>query len=227
MNYFDLADIVNGDYSKAEETSKPVLAKEHDLILFKKLLKIDNTYSLAFGKTDSANEFYESFELFNQAFDDSIKQDVFYCAKNGYILEGIPGRLVYLLKLAIKSSETPSLAIQSVSALAWGNSLKKGYIEGDLTIKDVLDSLYGYDVRLLTKLQPKVKYEGFSEVYVSNVDRICLLPNSIADQFNTLEDLGNIKYISGKGVCFNDEPLRTFGSLKGITFDEFDLRDVK
>ena len=228
MNYLELINIVNGDYGNAKEVKNTGRrATTDDILQFKRLLRIDETYALSFNKTNSAKEFYDSYELFAAAFNDNVKEDVFYGAKLGFILEGIPSRLTYLLKLAIANAPTPSLAIQSVSPLAWGKALDKGYLPEGITIKDVLDELYGYETKLISKTQFKQDHHGFSEIYVANVDRICLLPSKIAGMFGTVEDINMIKYIPGKGVCFGEDPIRLFDGMKGITFDEFDLRDVE
>ena len=228
MKYLELADIVNGKYEDKEDVAgKYAYATLMDLTNFKHLLKINKVYASSFNKTDSAKEFYENFELFDKAFDKKLQEDVFYGAKLGYLLENVPCRLVYLLKLAAANNVTPSLAVQSVSPIAWGRFLKKGTLPEGIIIKDILDAVFGYDTQLITKTKLKIRYERYSEVYIENVDRICLLPNSIADQFDTIEDLRELKYVPKVGVCFGEVPLRTFDGRNGITFDEFDLRDAK
>ncbi|MBQ2885880.1 MAG: hypothetical protein IJE43_19315 [Alphaproteobacteria bacterium] len=228
MVFLELVEIAEGKYKEKDKTSaQPACVTKSDLMLFRRLLRTQDIYTESFNKTDSAKEFYEAFELFRKIIPDNVKEDAFYSAKVGYYFEGVPSKLVYILKQAISKGATPSLALQSVSPLVWGRFLKEGSLPEGITIKDVLESIYGYEVQLLSKSQKKIQYSDYSEIYVENVDKIVLLPNDIADQFASIDDLSSIKYVPKKGVCFEEMPLRFFNGRKGITLDEFDLRDAK
>lgn len=224
MLYLDLIEIVRGKYKeKADTEGRYVSASVDDILQFKDMLQIDRVYADGFKKTESAAEFYEAYELFDKTFDKRLQESLFYGAKLGFFFEGVPNRLTFLLKKAASTSATPSITLQSVSPLAWGRFLKKGTLPDDICIKDVLDAIYGTETQLVDILQLRVRHREFSEVYVGNVDRICLLPNDIADTLS-IEDLQDVRYVPKVGVCVNNEPLRTFDGYKGITMDEFDLR---
>lgn len=226
MSYLDLVQVVKGDYKESKDVAgRYTLTTENDLKQFKNMLQIDNSYFEGLKKTDSFKEFYEAYELFEKTFDPKLQEDIFYSTKLGFFFEGVPSRLVYLLKKAIDKNPTPSLALQSISVLAWDRFLKKGSLPEDITIKDVLDAIYGYETKLIDELQLRVRHESFSEIYVKNVDRICLLPNAIADQFD-LKDLDTLEYVPKQGVCFDGVPVRFFDGRNGITLDEFDMRDI-
>lgn len=226
MNYMELVDIVKGHYSEEKDVSgRYSLATVEDVQYFKTMLRIDNSYLTGFKKTNSFKEFFEAYEVFDNTFDKKLQEDVFYSAKLGYFLEGIPSRLVYLLKKSVDQNPTPSVALQGVSPLAWDRFLKAGSLPEGVVIKDVLDAIYGYETQIIDKTQLKVRHEEFSEIYIENVDRICLLPNTIADQFD-LSDLSMIEYVPKKGVCFDGVPIRFFDGRDGIILDEFDMRGI-
>lgn len=230
MNLLELNEIVSGKYKesiKSGQAEKNRLAAESDVTLFKEALAINKEYQRGFNITDSAKEFYESYELFNSIFDDCIKEDVFYANKLGYLFEGVPCKLTYILTKSIRANQTPNLALQSVSSLVWGRFLKNGTLREGITIKEILENIYGKNIVLLSEGVRKVKYDDFSEVYVENVDRIVLLPPDIADTLGSIEDLKSIVYKKGLGVCFDSVPLRVYNGRIGIVEDEFDLRDAK
>lgn len=227
MIFLDLVEIVKGKYKEQSNASgKHQLTTVEDIQQFKSMLMIDKAYLDGFKRTESAAEFFEAYELFDRSFSKILQEDVFYGSKLGYYFEGVPCRLTYLLKKAVVGNPTPSIALQSISMLAWGSFLKAGFLPEGIKIKDVLDAVYGAETVLIDYLQMRVRHEEFSEIYVGNVDRICLLPNRIADTLN-IEDLQEIRYVPKVGVCVGKEPLRTFGGCNGLTLDEFDLRYVE
>ena len=192
--------------------------------LFRELLLSNTKYDNIFNKTDIPKVFYDACPLFQQVFPSRLQIEVFYATKLGFIYENVPSKLVYLLRLALKLTESPNLAIQALDEKQLAPYLKEEALPRDVTIKQIMANLLGTDFSLLTDTKRKVKYKDFYEVYVENVDRVILLPEDLAGYISSFEDLQNVNYKHDIGVCVYDTPIRTLGGRVGITFHEYDLR---
>lgn len=235
MNLIELNSVLCGNYKeelKRKVDFEKTMATTEDINLFKSLLAIHDYYRDGFASTEVSEEFYEAYEMFRDMIPKEKQTDVFYATKMSYILEGVPSKLAYLLRKAIRSDKTEenlprgvNEAILSIGYTSWGKFLKKGSLAGDLTVKDVIDVIVGRDCTLISDSVRKVVYEDYAEIYVQNVDRVVLVPKDIADQINSMEDLCNIQYKQGVGVCVGDFPLRIMNGRIGVTKNEFDLRE--
>ena len=229
MTLIELNKIVEGNYAEEmTEASKQKYrcATDQELQLFKSMLMMDAAYQNALKMTESHKEFYETYSFFRLSFPDEIKEDLFYATKLGFRYEGIPTRLVYLLRKALLTHDSPNLAISAINKMSWGRFLKRGSLPNGVTIKMIVENLLGESYDTILDYRLKVKYKRWYEVYVSNVDRIALLPEEIAQQIEET-DIRSIMYTKDVGLTLYEKPLRTFGSFYGIISHEFDLRKIK
>lgn len=215
------------DIPEEQKKSTSRLATVKDLNLFNSLLSSDQGERDCLGITESYKEFYEAFEKFRIMIPDDVKEDVFYAAKMNIIYEGIPMRLVYLIHKAMLKYKNLNVAIRSIKENVLAKYLEPGVLPEGITVKDVIETYTGKEAKLITESCYKVDYDGYSEVYVANTDRVALLPSDIADSFRSLDDLRSIYFDEEKGLMFGDMPIRILGGRVGISFDEYDYRDCR
>ncbi len=228
MTILEKNEIIRGKYKESLNTTGKVLAASEDVQLFRKLLTYNDGYFKWFSQTEDYKEFYEAFELFDKAFHKNLKEDVFFAAKLGCIFEGVPSRLAFIIKKALRENPTNNTAIESIDERTFGSYLKKGSLPEGITILDVIEQLVGSSVQLISSHRRKVENrDGSYDIYVQNVDRIVIVPKDIGDMINSLEDLKNINYRKGIGVCIDDTPLRTLNGRVGVTVKEYDLRESR
>lgn len=228
MNLLELNEIVAGKYPNDGGNSKQIRCITADEFEdFRAMLTVDPVIRDFFMKTETASEFYEHVELAEKYIDKEIKEDVFYAAKLGFFYEGIPSKLVYILRKAIRKYQSPNLALTAIDTRLIAKYLKPGALPEGITIKQVIESILGKSFDLITQYRRKVRYRDWYEVYVPNVDRVILLPNDLAQLIESLDDLENVNYKKDVGVCVYDIPIRIMGSKVGVTTDEFDLRECK
>lgn len=211
-----------------EECSYPVVSlseinKLHDILSINAKLKD------AFDATEDGNYFFKTFPEIGKMLDKHVLIDVFYAYKMGKYYHGVPNKLIFILRKAFEAYGTKHVnkALESCTALL------KPYIgciykssEGDYTIKDIIDNLCGYSTTLLTDANLKCDVgDNLYEVYISNVDRVAIIPRDIAERLS-YEDCLNLEYSPELGIHLKGTPLRTIGGRFGVLFDDFDLSEV-
>ena len=225
MDLLELNSIFEGKYTGDKVVPKHRTVTEEEFNEFKGLLGVSELYVAALQNTEISSEFYDTCELLKRVISPEIQEDVFYAAKLGFYFEGVPTKLTYLLSKALKQYKYPNLAISAINRNSFGNYLKEGSLPEGVTVKRIISNLVGRPVTLLTKVNRKAETKLCCEMYVNNTDRVILLPRDISDQISTLEDMENIQYVEGVGVCLGDIPLRTFGGRTGLTKSDYDLRE--
>lgn len=230
MTLLELNSIISGKYKEEWKNNKKIRTIERDeLDSFKRLLAISDVYQQAIIKqTESDEEFYEAYPLLAEVVPKEIQEDVFYAVKLGFFFEGVPCKLVYLLKKALMQYDTVNVAISSIDTRAWGRFLKAGSLSNNVTIQRIIENLKGSQVSLLNEFNRKVDAgKGLYEIYVENTDRVVVVPEDIANVIESIDDLRNVNYVKGVGVCVYETPLRTMSGRVGITVDEYNLRDCR
>lgn len=225
MKLFDYVERVNGKVTEGLALIDVSRITAEEFSEFKSLLSYDDAYLVGLKHTESADEFYEAFEIFRECVPDEKKEELFYGMKLGYILEGVPSKLIYILRKAMHEKPTPTLAMQSINPLVWQSLLRYRLPQGTC-IHDIMDELHGDRVMLINPACRMIEYEDFAEIYVENVDRIVLVPADITRFVCDPRDLMRVQYLPGRGVCVGDAPLRTMNNRVGVTLDEFDLREA-
>ena len=225
MNLLELNSIVAGKYTEGVGKNKTTRCiTEEEFEDFRAMLSVNPANRDFLNRTETASEFYEHVELADKYIDKEIKEDAFYAAKLGFFYAGVPSKLVYILRKAIRKYQSPNLALSAIDVRTISKYLKEGALPEGITIKNVIESILGRQCELLTSYRRKVKFKDWYEVYVPDVDRVLLLPEDLAKHIESLEDLENINYRKDVGVCVYDIPIRTMGNKVGVTVDEFDLR---
>lgn len=228
MNLIELSNACNGRLIEGKKAVSPVeerLTTIEELQRFKNTLAIHDIFQAAFQATENASEFYDSVELLKDTTPKAKREDIFYAAKLGFFYDGVPSKLVYLLKKSMKVNPSPNAVLSSILPSTLEAYVKVGALREGITVKTVLENLYGRPVTLFSDSIKKVDYDDFSEIYVANVDRVVLVPKDIAEKIVSIEDIENVQYVPDVGVCVGDIPLRVMGDRCGITYKEFDLRE--
>lgn len=198
------------------------------LSTFAEILSISPAILSAAKEIEDSAVFYKMYPDIREVIGKTFASDVFYAYKVGYVYKGVPNKLCYILKLAKESDaglDAPNLGLSKASKLLRKYIGQVYSCNGvELTVKDIVDNVYGKSVRLLTDGTRKVRNGSFWEVYVPGIDRVLLLPSDIADSI-TFDDCCSLQWDPNVGVVSNGTALRFFNHRVGITTDDFDLRE--
>lgn len=211
---------------KKKAVKVPKITDSH-LTEFKSLLAISRNMSSNFEVLEDANAFFKMFPDVKKLIGAKLCVEVFYACKLGYMYEGIPNKLLYILTKALNQNNREFVNLALNSAV----NLLKPYADSSftcgeevVTTKDVIENIVGHSVQLITSSTPKVKLRGYYEVYIPNVERIALFPIDIGDMLS-YADCERLSFDIGKGIMLDDVPVRILNNRIGVTKDDFDLRD--
>lgn len=225
MNLLELNKIVCGKYTEETKNKYSQIDNlKEEVHKFQKLMLVNELYMSCFKLTESSEEFYKACPHFKKFIELQALEEVFYATKLGYYLEGVPSKLTYLLQKTLHKYDTPNNAVNAVMGTAFGRFLKKGSLAENITIKMVIESLLGVEYQELSEFRLAARFNNCYEVYVSNVDRVVILPQDYSSYLENIEDLKTVEYRRGEGVVLCNTLLRTYGGRIGITCNEFDLR---
>lgn len=224
MNLLELNDAIL--YGRKKEISIPIISSE-DLQLFKRTIAISAYNRKLFDSTDDANSFFAVCSDIKQIVGAKKCVECFYACKTGFYMKGIPAKLVYVLQKMTKEygKEFPNVALNgSIQYI-------KPYVNCLFTVdnkqydvKDVMENIYGKPIKLINTSVRKVAYGTVSEVYISDAERVAIMPGGISDTMSQ-EDCEKLTYSTEYGIMLGDIPVRTLGNRLGITKDDFDLRE--
>jgi hypothetical protein len=224
MNLLELNDAIL--YGKKKEVSIPVISSE-DLQLFKRTIATSAYIKKLFESTDDANSFFAVCADIKQVVGAKKCVECFYACKTGFYMKGIPAKLVYILQKVVKEygKDFPNMALNgSIQYIKpYVNCL---FVVDDkqYDVKDVIENIYGKPIKLINTSVRKVDYGSTSEVYVSDVERVAIMPDGISGTMSQ-EDCEKLTYCTEYGIMLGDIPVRTLGNRLGITKDDFDLRE--
>lgn len=228
MKLLELLDLCDGKFKNVEETkqskSKKRLCTLDEFNTFKEWLAFNEIYLYGLKDTEESDEFYAAYEFLRELTPDEIKEDVFYATKVGYILEGVPSKLVFILKKALSKYKTPNVALSAIDRRLLSKYLTKDSLPAGITIRLIMEDILGCTITLLSEYKKSIRYRDVFEVYVENTDRVLVIPESMGDYVQTQQDLENVSYVKDLGVCLYDKPMRTLGGKLGVVTDEYDLR---
>lgn len=198
-----------------------------DLVVFNQILNIDESIKLAFDGTEDASRFYRMIPDAKVALGNTDAESVFYAFKLGYAYTGAPAKLVYVLTKSLNG-----LGGKYINTAIFGvYQYLRPYVNtqwvsdaGEVTLKDLIENVYNKPIDLLTESKPLIKSDDAYELYISDVDRIAILPVDIGELIS-YEDALNVKFDSSVGIVLSGIPLRSFNGRLGITMDDFDLRE--
>ena len=227
MNIIELNKIILG--SEKEEIVCPLITKE-DIEQFQNLLFVNSQIKSVFEACEDASSFYKGFADFASLIEKEKREDIFYAVKMGTYYQGIPNRLLYILRrliTAVGNRKLPNHIIELGDNLLVPY-MKCDYISeaGKFTFKDILDNVCSQSVNLITDSAYSVKISGeVYEVFIPGVERVALLPADIGERLS-YEDCLNLQYDFELGVHLNGVPLRTYGNRIGVILNDFDLVEV-
>lgn len=228
-NVLEINKKASGKYDLSDGTSKPIATcTDNDVELFRTLLKVNEACTKVFTQTESSKEFFKAVPLIadylKEANKTAVMEDMFYSTKLGFYYEGIPSKLVFILKKSLFKYKTPNAALAAIYPMSIQNFLKQGALPEGITIKTIMEACLSKQIELLSSFKRKVSYEGLCEIYVANTNRVLVAPEEMMRELSSRNDLEAVEYIEGVGVCVKNKLLRTFGGKFGIVTDEYDLR---
>lgn len=228
-NVLEINKKASGKYDLSDGTSKPVsTCIDKDVELFRSLLKTNEACTKAFTQTESSKEFFKAVPLITdylkEANKTAVMEDMFYSTKLGFFYEGVPSKLVFLLKKSLFKYKTPNAALAAIYPMSIQNFLKKGALPEGITIKTIMEACLSREIELLSSFKRKVIYDNLCEIYVANTNRVLVAPEEMMRELTSRSDLEAVEFVENIGVCVRSKPLRTFGGKIGIVTDEYDLR---
>ena len=226
MNLIELNEKIMSSSGKKEVIVPPIT--DDDVSTFVKILSISSTIKDAANAYDDANSFFKAYPHIRDVVGKGKCVEVFYGYKLGVAYCEIPNKLAYIIKMARNeenNEELPNVALARVVNLlkTYADSSYKTE-SGVLTVKSIIDNVYGRDVKLLTDGTRKVKNGSLWEIWVPDIERVAIVPEDIALMLS-FDDLCSLHYDFKLGIALGDKPLRTFGDRIGITRNDFDLRE--
>ena len=199
------------------------VTQEH-VDLLRSIIPTSSFIQSLYDAVDDASAFYAQVPELKKILPHKLAAETFYASKLGYIYEGVPSRLVYILSELFRLGDrkyvnrTLEMAVQPLSGYA-------GITFGPdkITVKDVIENLIGTKVDLLTADTRKIQVDDAYEVWIDDIERVALLPKDIAKPLSK-DDVKKIKYTSDKGLMLGDIPIRTMNNRVGCTLSDLDLR---
>lgn len=173
-----------------------------------------------FDSCESAADFFKAFPTFKTIGQND--EEAFYRLKLGSKIDGVPSRIVFILKKAIKESGTefPNLTLQSVYKLLVQYDDYFFVNNGiNITLINIVEFVFGKPIKLTTARRLRVD----NEVYVEDANRIAIIPDDILEIVK-----GDITFDPNRGLLGEVDgkltELRILSDRIGVTFDDFDLR---
>ena len=225
--------------SSKQGASDTFINVDKDTMLY--YVSLVKTYDLSnsFEHTNDFTTFFSKNELLKKLIPLNMRMQAFYFAKLGFVVEGMPSKLLFMINelnktLVCKNSPNRillSLGVDVLTKFAKGGST---FLSPNYCIKDALDLILGYEVKLITDTRLCVVNANLCEVLVKtelNSDVIVWFDKCF------MEERGNLDFL--KSLCYREElgvytminnkatPLRTIGVTGGkIVVDDYDLRSV-
>lgn len=206
------------DREKYKEPDEEKVVAAYETL--KELLPAMPLLKKTFDSCESATDFFKAYPTFKEIGQNS--EEAFYRLKLGMKVDGVPSRIIFILRKAIKENGTefPNLALQSVYKLLSQYDDYTFTNDGrEITLIDVVEYAFGKPVKLTTARRLRVD----NEVFVSDANRIAIIPDDILELVE-----GDITYEPNRGLLgeVGGEliELRILSDRIGVTLDDFDLR---
>lgn len=236
MNLADFNNRISEDVDQLELLKVPPITNAN-VKTFLSTIAASNSVVSVFKATDNVASFYDKCKVADAI---EIGEDVaptaterraalieiFYAAKLGYYLKGVPSRLVYILHKAKEMGWTPYVNRQLERVLPLIQTYAEKYFEGTekYNVQDVINSEWRINANLLTNVNFKIEYEDGWEVWLPKVERVAVLPKDMGEMLS-FKDCERIEYDTRNGLTLDGTPLRVLGARIGVTKDDFDLRE--
>jgi len=176
-----------------------------------------------FNELESSTDFFKICTDFAVWFKKSEHTDLFYAAKCGYMFNGVPPKLVYMLQLALKDYNAPNLAIKYLNKNTLTHCFQKGAFGDKISLYTIIANMIGKSYVLFDENNFKNPCGDFTEVYIPTEDMVALLPTTVAKSFDT--DFIKTIRLTDIGLC-GEEGVE-IAKLAGFKYNPnsfFDLR---
>lgn len=216
--------------AKLSGTAAYRLATENEVQEFLSILRISPAFTYYLGLTESADQFFKAFHNLSEMYEPAVREDLFFTAKLGKRFKMVPSKLFYILQKAVGSYKYPNLALSSIPDKLLAEFCCDGALM-DISILDVLCNICKSEIKVLSPYRRRSQFGDCVELYVQDTvdgelcDRIALIPIELSDVL-TDREVTNVAFDSKKGLVSDDLILRTLAGHAGITFYDFDLREV-
>jgi len=206
------------------------VVKEEEFNIYRLFIKSSPTAEAMLRSTEDSTSFYRACKQLSRFIPDEIKEDVFYTYLLGYQMNGIPSRLVYILKKAYEKFDTPNVAISMISKDLLVEFLVEGALPEEYSIVDVAANVWSGDVQVMSPYRKRAVFKNLVELYVEKTingdlfDTVVVLPTDISDQINESE-IATVVYNPKTGLELNGNLLRRYNGRVGITTSDIDLRN--
>lgn len=227
MTLPELNRIISGNYTDCPEVKKgAVVVTQEEVKEFINIFSVNDYIRDVFNQTENYIQFYDIFPWFKKVFPAVKAKELFYAAKCEMIYEGVPPTVVFLLKRALANFEYTyvNLAISRIERKMLSPYMKVGALSGDITFKDVIENIIGKSCKLITDASPCIDVNGVSELYVTNIDAVALVPTDMLGGITSLEDFQSVEYDKAVGLKLKGQLIRTMNGKVGITKNDLDLR---
>ena len=206
------------DRVKFNEPDEEKVTKSFNAL--KEILAASPRIKQVFDSCESASDFFKLYTSFKDM--GLNTEEAFYRLKLGMKVDGVPSRIIYILRKAIKENGTefPNLTLQSVyKLLAQYDDYTFVNNGNEITLINIVEYVFGKPVKLTTARRHRVD----NEVYVPNVNRIAIIPDDMLELVK-----GEISYEPSRGLIGEVDgamiELRILSDRLGVTTDDFDLR---
>ena len=177
------------------------------------------------SQVESYTDFYNFCPDFAVWFPKSEQQELFYAAKNGSMVLGVPSKLVYLLKRALAEYPAPNLAIKYLPIRTLTSYFSQGAFAEGISLYAIICNLIHSSYTVFDKNHRKNQCNGFTEIYIKYEDMVALVSDEIAIQLDD-DFIKTIKLtrdgLMGEGGVL----ISKLGGREGIVNSFYDLRKV-
>ena len=179
------------------------------------------SYSSAHGlETLLLKQMFNHPKAYNEAFPEApLEDEVFWALKNGCIVDGLPGIVLYAFDLLWDRYHSPNLLLQKST-----KEVLDAVFDSSVRAYDVIHSFYCAEYEPFEPHRLKCWMGSHGEIYLPKYSRVLLLPDSI---FYAIDE-DDSPYISydGNQIKIGDTPIWSIAGNEGAAYDACDLRCV-
>ena len=202
---------------------KPKVTKEMFQEFWDRLC-MDDTYKTLVECFEYHKDFFTACPDLAKMYEEDLHQELFYAAKVGYIYEGVPTYLVYMIKQCLKQYPFGNLIIKMIP-LPYLNQYLKEEALGDHSLYDVISQELEAEYSVVTNHHLVSEYQSADELYVQKEDMVALLPKGLIQE--TTQDYLESLELFEEGLASPDGIyLGSFGGYHNACNSFYDLRNL-
>lgn len=222
MTILDFSSYIMGlDYTR--ESNSPERADVQLYNIVANLVEKSFSAKINLETTEVADKFFAVEPDIASEVPKKFRSDIFYALKNGYLVDEIPSKALYIITKAYNNYKLPNLIFKQVSDKDREILFQRNYLASGFTYRDIICSLFNPSFEPLSDKNRVIKYDTFSEVYVASTDMVAAIPNVIVENLSR-SDVHKIE-VDNNGLKIGNTYLRTLGGLYGSVNSIYDLRE--